>query len=142
MLIRQVRFVTPLAVVAGIIRQDGRILVARRKAKDAQALKWEFPGGKIEPGETPEAALERELFEELGIRTRTGRIYDAKLFSYPEKTVLILFYFSEILEGKPAHKDTGGFEWTDPCNIMNYDFAGADTAVAERLAGEDAIDAE
>ena len=66
-----------IAVVAGILLRDGKILLAQRKEAASFALKWEFPGGKIEPGESPEEALERELQEELGIHTHTGRIFDA-----------------------------------------------------------------
>lgn len=126
----------PLAVVAGIVEKDGKILVARRKADTAQASKWEFPGGKIERGETPERALERELSEELGITVQVTRIYDARLWEYPEKDVLLLFYRADLIEGEPRLLDSGGFEWTDRNNIMNYDFADADRATAKRLSEE------
>jgi len=126
--------VYPLAVVAGIVEKDGRILVARRKADSSQGLKWEFPGGKIEKGETPEQALRRELTEELGITVTVGWIYDARLWEYPEKSVLLLFYRAALESGTPVQLDSGGFEWTSPADIMNYDFADADTATAQRIA--------
>ena len=130
---------TPLAVVAGIVRGENGILIARRKSGGAQALKWEFPGGKIEPGESPQAALARELKEELDISVSIGRIYDAVLWYYPEKTVLILFYDATILSGTPASLDNGGFEWVQPSQITQYDFADADKAVAKSLGKDAAV---
>ena len=94
-----------IVVAAGIVQRDGKIMVCQRKAGKANGLKWEFPGGKLEPGESPEAALERELREELGIQTRTGRIYDAKHRVESGRELLILFYFSEILSGEPQPID-------------------------------------
>ena len=71
-------------VVAGIMQKDGMIFAAQRNAKAHQALKWEFPGGKVEINETPEKALERELFEELGVKTvgiESGYMTVESLFS-------------------------------------------------------------
>jgi mutator protein MutT len=71
-----------IAVVAGIVRQNDRILICQRPAGKLLPGVWEFPGGKMEPGETPEEtpeeALARELWEELGFEARVGRIYDAR----------------------------------------------------------------
>lgn len=130
----------PLLVVAGVIVRDGRILVSQRPARSHQALLWEFPGGKVEEGETPEQALERELFEELGVKTRTGRIFDVSLCEYPEKQVLILFYWSEILDGDPRPLDANAICWARPDELKKLDFAKADTGVARRLESENSFD--
>jgi len=123
----------PVAVVAAVLVHDGRLLIAQRKKNANQALKWEFPGGKIERGETPEQALARELQEELGIRTETGRIFDAKIFEYPEKTVLLLFYISRLTGGEASAIDANAFRWVYPEELKEYDFADADKETAARL---------
>ncbi|MBQ3080583.1 MAG: (deoxy)nucleoside triphosphate pyrophosphohydrolase [Clostridia bacterium] len=122
----------PLLVVAGIVEKNGEILISQRKANGQRALKWEFPGGKVEKGETPEEALERELMEELDIRTKTGRIFDAKLHGYPEGEVLVLFYRSSLVSGLPRAIDVNGFRFVKPEELLRYDFAPADVEVAER----------
>ena len=124
----------PTVVVAAVLVKDGRLLVAQRKPDASQALKWEFPGGKIEPGETPEAALSRELLEDLGIVTETGRIYDAKLHAYPEKTVLILFYKTRLIAGEAHALDANAFRWVTAEELHQLDFADADADTAMRLA--------
>ena len=67
-----------IAVAAGVVCREGRIMICQRKPGGHQPLKWEFPGGKLEAGESPEQALARELREELGIEARVGRILDAQ----------------------------------------------------------------
>ena len=93
---------SPLAVVAGVVARDGRIMLCRRRPEVHNGLKWEFPGGKLEPGEAPEDALRRELREELAIDVRVGRVLDAVLHRYPDRDVLVLFYPCEIVAGEPA----------------------------------------
>lgn len=127
--------VCPIVVTAALLFRGGKILISQRRRDARRGLKWEFPGGKVEEGETPEAALERELREELGVRTRTGRIDDAKLFCYPDQKVLVLFYLSELLEGEPAPLDANAVEWVEPARLAEYDFCTADADVAARIAG-------
>ena len=69
-------------VSGACLEKDGKILIARRKTGDNLAGKWEFPGGKLEPGETPEACLKRELKEEFGVETRIGEFICASKFEY------------------------------------------------------------
>ncbi len=126
-----------IVVSAGIIVKDGKILLAQRKPTANQALKWEFPGGKVEKNESPQAALVRELSEELGIQTETGRIFDARYVSDADRELLILFFFTKICGGQPKTIDCNGFEWTDCEHILEYDLAPTDRCVAEQLASED-----
>jgi 8-oxo-dGTP diphosphatase len=125
-----------IAVVAGLIEKDGRLLIARRPQGKHMAGKWEFPGGKIERGETPEAALERELFEELGIRTESGRIYHAVIHSYPEKDVLLLFYRSRLSAGTPRAIEEAECRWIGEEELDRFDWAPADRPVVNMLAEE------
>ena len=82
-----------IAVVAGVVRREGRVLLCQRPEGKRFGLLWEFPGGKVEPGESPEAALERELREELAVQTRTGRVLDAlRLDGREGGDLLLLFY--------------------------------------------------
>ena len=90
-----------IPVVAGILVRDGKIMISRRPAGAHMGMKWEFPGGKIETGEAPEDALWRELMEETGAEVEAVRIYGEKLWAYPEKTVLLLFYMARLLSGEP-----------------------------------------
>ena len=121
-----------LIVSAAVIERGGRVMVCQRRAGTHNGLKWEFPGGKLESGETPEAALARELEEELAIKTRVGRIQDAILHRYPDRDVLVLFYRCEITSGEPRPLDCAAIDWTLPENIFQYDFAGADLAFVQR----------
>lgn len=131
-----------IAVVAGIMEKDGLIFASQRAKGSHQALKWEFPGGKIEEGETPEAALERELFEELGIITRTGgRFYEVE-HEYPDKRVRVTFYKTSILSGTPAALEANAVGWFTGEKLLSLDFAAADRHVAEMLSGAADSDAE
>lgn len=90
-----------IPVVAAMIVREGKVLLARRPEGRHLAGYWEFPGGKIEKGESPEQALERELREELDVQVRVGRIYRAICHGDSEKDVLLLFYAAEIVSGCP-----------------------------------------
>src|SRR5436305_9437449 len=81
-----------LQVVAAILERDGRILICRRTPHQSHPLKWEFPGGKVEPGETPEAALARELEEELGIFGAAGEEIMRYEYCYPGKSPIELIF--------------------------------------------------
>jgi 8-oxo-dGTP diphosphatase len=95
--------VRTVIVAAGILIEDGKVLLSRRKQGTHLAGLWEFPGGKTEAGEDPRAALMRELEEELGITTRIGEIVDVTFHRYEEadKAVLLLFFEAEREQGSP-----------------------------------------
>lgn len=122
-----------ILVVAGIMIRDQLVFASQRNALAHQGLKWEFPGGKVEKGETPEAALERELFEELGIRTKTGEMFSEKTHAYPEKTVKVLFYKSEIVMGEPQALEANAVGWFTKDELVRLDFSGADGNVAREI---------
>ena len=116
-----------IAVVAGVVRREGRVLLCQRPEGKRFGLLWEFPGGKVEPGESPEAALERELREELAVQTRTGRVLDAlRLDGREGGDLLLLFYESEIAGGEPQTVECRALDWVLPKDVSTYDLAPAD----------------
>jgi 8-oxo-dGTP diphosphatase len=114
-------------VVAAIIQRSGRILIGQRKDLGHHPLKWEFPGGKVEPGETPEAALIRELQEELGIQARIDRELMRYEYQYPGRSrILLIFYRVVDFEGEPRNLDFDQIRWELPELLREYDFLEGD----------------
>jgi 8-oxo-dGTP diphosphatase len=115
-------------VVAAIIQRHGRILIGQRKDLGHHPLKWEFPGGKVEPGETPDAALIRELQEELGIHARIDRELMRYEYQYPGRSrILLIFYRVLDFDGEPRSLDFDQIRWEQPQLLRNYDFLEGDT---------------
>ena len=121
-----------LVVSAAVVARDGRIMVCQRLPGVHNGLKWEFPGGKLEPGETPEQALARELSEELSIDVAVGRIVDAVYHRYADREVLVLFYRCSITSGEPVPADCNAIAWARPEALPGFDFAGADRVFVDR----------
>ena len=120
-------------VVAAVIERDGRVLIAQRKNAGPHALKWEFPGGKVEPGEAPEAATERELAEELGIRATVSGEIQRYEYQYPGRSpILLIFHRVVRFEGEPRNLDFAEIRWELPERLKEYDFLEGD---AEFLRG-------
>lgn len=124
-----------IVVAAGIVSRKGKIMLCQRRPGDKLALKWEFPGGKLEPGESPQQALERELREELAIETRTERIFDVH-HTNGDREILVLFFRSELISGEPKTIECNAIEWVSPKDLPKYDLAPADLEVATRLSQE------
>lgn len=121
-------------VVAGIIEKDGRVLIGQRKKGQRHELKWEFPGGKVEPGETPRAALKRELEEELAIRAIIGREIVRYEYAYPRRRpVLLIFYRVRTFDGAPSNKVFEQIRWEPLKRLPDYDFLDGDIDFIRRL---------
>lgn len=124
-------------VAAGIVIERGSVLLSRRKAGAHLAGRWEFPGGKVETGEDPRAALRRELIEELGIETRIGEIVDVAFHRYDDadKAVLLLFFFAEREEGSPEPRaiDVAEVKWAGAGALDPAEFPPADVAVLAKV---------
>lgn len=103
-----------IPVVAGFLKKDQKILVGQRPENHSLAGLWEFPGGKIELGETPEQALQRELNEELGIEAQIGTLKLACTHSYGDVGIIILFYEVNYWKGEPKAKHHLMLEWIYP----------------------------
>ena len=121
-----------IEVVAAVIEREGRILIARRPAALHLGGLWEFPGGKRQPGETPEAALVREIREELDAAVTVGELLDDVEWTYPEKTVRLLF-FRCALDDEPRAAEGQEIAWVAPADLDRYEFPPADEGLVARL---------
>ncbi|HWC00071.1 MAG TPA: (deoxy)nucleoside triphosphate pyrophosphohydrolase [Bryobacteraceae bacterium] len=125
-------------VVAALIERDGRILICRRKRGQAHELKWEFPGGKLEAGETPPQALSRELEEELGIQAVIGPEVESYSYSYPgKKPILLIFHRVKDFHREPQNIVFDEIRWETLTNLPGYDFLEGDVDFVRRLAAGD-----
>ena len=122
-----------ISVVAAIIRKDGQILIAKRRGDVHLANLWEFPGGKVESGESLESALLREIQEEIGIKIRIDSEFLAIDHDYPDKPVRLHFFNCTILEGNPRPLDVADLRWVKPSDLDNYEFPPADDELISKL---------
>ena len=120
-------------VCAILVNAEGKVLACQRPAGKALALKWEFPGGKIESGETPEEALARELNEELGIEAEVGDLKLACTHSYGEVGILILFYEILYWKGEPRAKHHMMLEWIHPEELKHRNIPEANRKILHKI---------
>ncbi|HAF42403.1 MAG TPA: 8-oxo-dGTP diphosphatase MutT [Sphingobium sp.] len=121
--------ISPLFVVAvALIDADGRVLLQQRPPGGSMAGLWEFPGGKVESGETPEAALVRELEEELGIETHASCLAPATFASEPlgDRHLLLLLYVCRKWRGQPEPRHATALKWARPAQMYGLDMPPAD----------------
>jgi len=138
-----------LVVVAALIQhpEGGKLLVARRHLSDPPELagRWEFPGGKVEPGEEPRAALEREVREELGIAVTVGHVAETLYACSDAREIIILCYWCQLCPGVQPHEaqpvEVLECRWQSLDQLEALDFVPADRAFVARLA-EEAKDAQ
>ena len=129
---------TPLLVAVGIIHLNGKVLVAQRRRGDRHALKWEFPGGKVEAGETPQQALVRELREELQIDAQVGSELARYEHDYPSGSRVHLLFFSVLgFSGEPRPRVFEQIQWQELRALPGLDFLDGDHDFVRRLARGD-----
>lgn len=122
-------------VVAAVIERDGQVLVCQRKQGGRHALKWEFPGGKVERGETPRAALQRELMEELALPTVVGQEIVRYEYRYPRRSrILLIFHRVVEFEGEPSNQVFEQIVWEPRSRLTEYDFLEGDMDFVRRLS--------
>jgi 8-oxo-dGTP diphosphatase len=116
-----------IQVVAAIIERDGRILIGQRQAAQSHPLLWEFPGGKVEPGESSEGALTRELEEELAIRHARGEEILRYDYQYPGKPAITLIFFRVVsYEGDPQNLIYREMRWEPRERLAAFEFVAGD----------------
>jgi 8-oxo-dGTP diphosphatase len=121
-----------IQVVAAILERDGRILIGQRRPEQSHPLQWEFPGGKVEPGETPEAALARELEEELAISGARGQEIQRYDFEYPgKKPITLIFFRVAAYEGEVQNLIYREMRWEFRERLADFDFVAGDRQFLE-----------
>jgi 8-oxo-dGTP diphosphatase len=129
-------------VVAAVIQQDSRILICQRRRDKALPLKWEFPGGKVEEGESPESALLRELREELDVECEVGQELYRTTYQYPGRgRIELVFFMAQLASADAPDLNSAAihaaFEqalWVAPQELLSYDFLEANAELIARLA--------
>ncbi len=120
-------------VTAGLLVREGLVLLALRKAGKHMGRKWEFPGGKIHPGESPEHCLARELAEELDIEARIGGLVGTARYSNGVVDLEILLYRAEYLSGSFSLREHEALAWVEPARLESYDLADSDRELARQV---------
>ncbi len=120
-------------VVAALIWDGNRFLACQRPAHKARGLMWEFVGGKVEPGESPEDALIRECREELDITVQVGNVFMTLIHEYPDLTVRLILYNASIADGIPKKLEHHDIRWITTREIDDYDFCPADEDILKQL---------
>jgi 8-oxo-dGTP diphosphatase len=123
----------PIKVTAAILEKDGRILIAQRKSKGHLAGKWEFPGGKIEAGETPEECLAREINEEFGIEVSVGDFFGSNIHHYAHISIELIAFRPFWICGGIHSTDHKDYQWVTIDELGQFDFAPADRPFVEQL---------
>ena len=120
-------------VVAALIWQADRFLICQRPANKARGLLWEFVGGKVEPGESKEAALIRECQEELAVTLTVGEVFMEVVHEYPDITVRLTLFHAVIAQGVPRKLEHNDIRWITSAEIPQYDFCPADVEILDKI---------
>lgn len=120
-------------VVAALICRGDHFLICQRPAHKARGSLWEFVGGKVEPGETGEAALIRECHEELDITLEVGDVFLQVIHEYPDISIRLTLYHSTIASGEPKLLEHQAIAWITPGEIDHYEFCPADKEILEEI---------
>ena len=120
-------------VVAALIWNGDRFMICQRPAHKARGLLWEFVGGKVEPGETKEAALIRECQEELAVTLSVSDVFMEVLHEYPDITVRLTLFNAVIANGEPQRLEHNDIRWITPAEIPQYDFCPVDVEILDKI---------
>ena len=123
-----------IKVVAALIEKNGKYLIARRSTGSSDVLgKWEFPGGKIETGETPQEALAREIMEELDIEIKVCELIDTIEYDYPTFHLSMDCFWAEIISGNLVLKEHEAAKWLTKDELNSVDWLPADVTLVEKI---------
>ena len=122
-----------IEVAAALVFRDGRLLITQRPAGGHLAGLWEFPGGKREPAESFEQALQRELMEELGIEVEVRELVESSTHEYPEKSVHLRFFRCAWKRHEPQAIECADLRWIGPDDLEDFQFPAADARLLEKL---------
>lgn len=118
-----------IPVTCALIERAGRVLLARRPEGKALGGKWEFPGGKVDPGESSERCLQREIEEELGCRVEVGQALSPVVHSYPGGCIELIPFRCTVLSGEPEALEHAEITWLEPRDLLEMDLADADEPI-------------
>jgi 8-oxo-dGTP diphosphatase len=124
-----------IRVVAAVVERDGRYLITQRRASAVLPLLWEFPGGRVEAGETDADALAREVDHRLGVRVEPGELISYVNHPYDRYGVDLYLYECRIVRGEPAAVNVSDFRWVSSTDFDQYSFTPADEASMSKLLG-------
>ncbi len=125
-----------IRVVAAVIERDGKYLITQRRPAAVLPLLWEFPGGKVETGETDAQALKRELLHRLGAQIEVGKLISFVSHPYEHYTVDLFLYECHLTDGKLEARNVNAFKWVPSSEFEQYPFTPADEASMNKLLGE------
>ncbi len=134
MLVKRMREIKE--VTAAVIRRNGRVLIAQRAKDDELPLMWEFPGGKLEPGETLEQCIVREMEEELGVTIRVTGVLTTTDYRFADRHIHFTVYNAELAQGEPVLKVHNDLRWVEPAQLKEYDFMPPDLLFLDKVMGE------
>jgi len=124
-----------IRVVAAVIERGGRYLITQRRASAVLPLLWEFPGGRVEEGESDAAALKREVLFRLGVDIQTGQLMSFVSHPYERYVVELYLYGGTLVQGEPSAVNVNGFRWVASADFESYAFTPADEASMTKLLG-------
>lgn len=126
-----------IQVVAAVVERDGKYLIAQRNPHAVFPLLWEFPGGKVEPGEDDATALRREMMEELGVEVAVGALLERKVHCYQDFSVDFRAYRCTLVQGEPRPLNCAAVAWVPLADLASYEFPPADEDAIALLVGSE-----
>ena len=126
-------------VTAALLFYNNKLLISRRNKEDILSGKWEFPGGKVDPGATPEECLAREMREEFNIEVSVGEFFTSSIYKYSHGEFELLAYFVTWLAGELTPSVHDVIAWVDIKDLLQYDYLPADIPIAEKLISEPSL---
>ena len=123
-------------VVAALIWREGKFMICQRPSHKARGLLWEFVGGKVEAGETPQEALIRECREEIDVLLSVGDVFMDVTHKYPDLDVHLTLFHATVASGEPKKFEHNDIRWITPQEIPDYDFCPADVEILQKINKE------